>query len=97
MAQKTDASVAFSVTDNLSQSVVGMKNSVNSFRGDITQLQQKLDVLDNTRFRLKNFDLKQAKNELERTKRAFEELGDAASRQGWGRWRGTRPWRWQIP
>ena len=79
MAQKTDASVAFSVTDNLSQSVVGMKNSVNSFRGDITQLQQKLDVLDNTRFRLKNFDLKQAKNELERTKRAFEELGDAAS------------------
>lgn len=79
MAQKTDASVAFSVTDNLSQSIVGMKNSVNSFRGDITQLQQKLDVLDNTRFRLKNFDLKQAKNELERTKRAFEELGDAAS------------------
>ena len=79
MAQKTDASIAFSVTDNLSQSVVGMKNSVNSFRGDITQLQQKLDVLDNTRFRLKNFDLKQAKNELERTKRAFEELGDAAS------------------
>lgn len=79
MAQKTDASIAFSVTDNLSQSVVGMKNSVNSFRGDITQLQQKLDALDNTRFRLKNFDLKQAKNELERTKRAFEELGDAAS------------------
>lgn len=79
MAQKTDASIAFSVTDNLSQSVVGMKNSVNSFRGDITQLQQKLDVLDNTRFRLKNIDLKNAKNELERTKRAFEELGDAAS------------------
>lgn len=79
MAQKTDASIAFSVTDNLSQSVVGMKNSINSFRGDITQLQQKLDALDNTRFRLKNFDLKQAKNELERTKRAFEELGDAAS------------------
>lgn len=79
MAQKTDASIAFSVTDNLSQSVVGMKNSINSFRGDITQLQQKLDALDNTRFRLKNFDLKQAKTELERTKRAFEELGDAAS------------------
>ena len=79
MAQKTDASVAFSVTDNLSQSVVGMKNSINSFRGDITQLQQKLDALDNTRFRLKNLDLKQAKTELERTKRAFEELGDAAS------------------
>ena len=79
MAQKTDASIAFSVTDNLSQSVVGMKNSVNSFRGDITQLQQKLDVLDNTRFRLKNFDLKQAKNELERTNRAVEELGDADS------------------
>ena len=61
---KTDASVAFSVTDNLSQSIVGMKNSVNSFKADISQLQKNLDKLDSTKFQLKNFDLKKAKQEL---------------------------------
>ena len=44
-SQRTDASVAFSVTDNLSQSIVGMKNSVNSFKQDVTGLQQQLDKL----------------------------------------------------
>ena len=58
-SQRTDASVAFSVTDNLSQSIVGMKNSVNSFKQDVTGLQQQLDKLDSTRFQLKNFDLKE--------------------------------------
>ena len=38
--RKSDASIAFSVTDNLSQSIVGMKNSVNSFRADVTGLQE---------------------------------------------------------
>ena len=66
--RKSDASIAFSVTDNLSQSIVGMKNSVNSFRADVTGLQASLDKLDSTRFQLKNFDLKNAKRELERTK-----------------------------
>ena len=41
--RKSDASIAFSVTDNLSQSIVGMKNSVNSFRADVTGLQASLD------------------------------------------------------
>lgn len=77
--RKSDASIAFSVTDNLSQSIVGMKNSVNSFRADVTGLQASLDKLDSTRFQLKNFDLKNAKRELERTKQAFEELGEAAT------------------
>lgn len=42
--RKSDASIAFSVTDNLSQSIVGMKNSVNSFRADVTGLQERLDA-----------------------------------------------------
>lgn len=77
--RKSDASIAFSVTNNLSQSIVGMKNSVNSFRADVTGLQASLDKLDSTRFQLKNFDLKNAKRELERTRQAFEELGEAAT------------------
>lgn len=79
MPNRTDASVAFSVTDNLSASIVGMKNSVNSFESDITGLQQKLDQLDATRIQLKNFDLKNARQELTRTRQALEELGDAAT------------------
>lgn len=78
-SQRTDASVAFSVTDNLSQSIVGMKNSVNSFKQDVTGLQQQLDKLDSTRFQLKNFDLKEARQELDRTKKALQELGDTAT------------------
>lgn len=78
-SQRTDASVAFSVTDNLSQSIVGMKNSVNSFKQDVTGLQQQLDKLDSTRFQLKNFDLKDARQELDRTKKALQELGDTAT------------------
>ena len=78
-SQRTDASIAFSVTDNLSMSIVGMKNSLNEFKSDAQGLQQQLDTLTNMRFQLKNFDLKQAQQELARTKRAFEELGDAAT------------------
>lgn len=77
--QRTDASIAFSVTDNLSQSIVGMKNSVNSFKKDAVELQKQLDMLDKTRFQLKNFDLKRAQQELQRTEKAMEELGDAAA------------------
>lgn len=77
--RKSDASIAFSVTDNLSQSIVGMKNSVNSFRADVTGLQERLDALDHTRVRLKNFDLKEARSELTRTKAALDELGEAAT------------------
>ena len=77
--RRTDASVAFSATDNLSESIVGMRNSLNQFKNDTKGLQQQLDVLSNTRFQLKNIDLKAAQQELARTKRAFEELGEAAS------------------
>ncbi len=77
--KKTDATIAFSVTDNLSQTIVGMKNSVNSFKKDAAGLQKQLDLLDRTKFQLKNIDLKQAKNELKQAERAFKELGDAAT------------------
>ena len=56
-----------------------MKNSVNSFKQDVTGLQQQLDKLDSTRFQLKNFDLKNARQELDRTKKALQELGDTAT------------------
>ena len=79
MPQRTDATIAFSITDNLSQSIVGMKNSLNGFKRDAQGLQQQLDLLQNTRLQLKNVDLRQAKNQVEQTRRALEELGDAAT------------------
>lgn len=79
MAKSTDASIAFSVTDNLSQSVVKMKNSLNGFKTDAEGLQQRLTALENTRLQLKNIDLKQAKNQVEQARKALEELGDAAT------------------
>ena len=45
MAKSTDASIAFSVTDNLSQSIVKMKNSLNEFKTDAEGLQQRLTTL----------------------------------------------------
>lgn len=43
MARSTDASIAFSVTDNLSESVVKMKNAITSTKQDAEQLQKTLD------------------------------------------------------
>lgn len=78
-SRSTDASIAFSVTDNLSQSVVKMKNSLNEFKTDAEGLQQRLTALENTRLQLKNIDLKQAKNQVEQARKALEELGEAAT------------------
>ena len=77
--KKTDASIAFSATDNLSESIKGMKNSVNSFKQDAVGLQKQLNLLDQTRFQLKNIDLKRAQQELQRTRKAFNELGESAT------------------
>ena len=79
MARSTDASIAFSVTDNLSESVVKMKNAITSTKQDAEQLQKTLDLLTNTKMQLKNVDLKNTQAELERTKKAFEELGESAT------------------
>lgn len=78
-SRSTDASIAFSVTDNLSQSVVKMKNSLNEFKTDAEGLQQRLSTLENTRLQLKNIDLKQAREQVEQTRKAMEALGDAAT------------------
>ena len=78
-SRSTDASIAFSVTDNLSESVVKMRNAINGFRNDAQGLQQQLTLLDSTRLQLKNIDLKRAREQVEATKRALEELGEAAT------------------
>lgn len=79
MSRSTDASIAFSVTDNLSASVVKMKNALGSFRDDAEGLQRQLDALQNTRMQLKNIDLKNAKSQVDQTRRALEELGESAA------------------
>ena len=76
---RTDASIALSVKDNLSQSIVGMKNSLNSFKNDAEGLQQQLDTLTATKFQLKNFDLKAAKAQVDQMRQALESLGDSAT------------------
>lgn len=78
-SRRTDASIAFSVTDNLSQSIVSMKNSLSEFRNDAAGLQKQLDMLDKTKIQLKNVDLRQAKQELQQAEKAIRELGDAAT------------------
>lgn len=79
MSRSTDASIAFSVTDNLSASVVKMKNALGGFRDDAEGLQKQLDILQNTRMQLKNIDLKNAKNQVDQMRRALEDLGDTAT------------------
>ena len=76
---RTDASIALSVKDNLSQSIVGMKNSLSSFKNDAEGLQQQLDTLTATKFQLKNFDLKAAKAQVDQMRQALESLGDSAT------------------
>lgn len=77
--RKTDASIAFSVTDNLSQSVTRMRNSLDGFEQDVEGLQKQLDILQRTKVQLKNIDLKQAKSQVDEMRRALEELGDTAT------------------
>ena len=63
MARKADASIAFSLTDNLSQSVARMRTAVDGFEQDVDGLQKKLDLLQNTKMQLKQVDLKNAKQQ----------------------------------
>ena len=79
MSRSTDASVAFSVKDNLSESVVKMKNTLGGFRDDIEGLQAQLDLLQRTKVQLKQVDLKNAKAQVEEMRKALQELGDSAS------------------
>lgn len=73
-----DASVAMSVKDNLSQAVVGMRNSMTAFRTDVSELQRELDRLNSTRVQMK-MDLASATREAKSAQKAFEALGDSAT------------------
>lgn len=75
---KVDASIAFSATDNLSQSIVGMRNSLNTMKSDVQGLQKQLDALDSKHFQLKNFDLKRARKELQTAQKEFDRLSKSA-------------------
>lgn len=76
-SQRSDVTLALSVQDNLSASIRAMQSSLTPFRSDIDALQRDLDVLSNTRYKLK-MDLTQAQNELKAAQRAFEELSQSA-------------------
>ena len=72
----TDASIAMSAMDNLSQAVIGMKNSMTDFRGDVVKLEQELeelnDILSSTKTRFSA-----ATEEVKAAKKAYQELGDS--------------------
>ena len=74
----TDASIAMSVKDNLSQAVIGMKNSMTAFRGDVTKLEQELKKLDDIQARTKT-RISDATEEVKAAKKAYQELGDSVS------------------
>ena len=74
----TDASVAMSVKDNLSQAVIGMKNSMTAFRGDVTKLEQELKKLNDIQAGTKT-RLSAATEEVKAAKKAYQELGDSVS------------------
>lgn len=76
-SQRSDVTLALSVQDNLSASIRAMQSSLTPFRDNIYKLQRELDVLSNTRYKLK-MDLTQAQNELKAAQRAFDQLGQAA-------------------
>lgn len=73
-----DATIALSVRDNLSEAIVGMRNSLTAFRSDTDRLQEELDILNATRVRMR-MDLSQARREVQQAQRAFEAPGDSVS------------------
>lgn len=79
MARRADASIAFSVTENLSQSVAKMRNAIDGFEQDVDGLQSRLDILQRTKIQLKDVDLKNAKAQVDQMSKALRELGDTAT------------------
>ena len=73
-----DATIALSVKDNLSEAIVGMRNSLTAFRSDADKLKEELDLLNSTRVQMR-MDLSQARREAQQAQRAFESLGDSVS------------------
>lgn len=71
-----DVSIAMALKDNLSAALVDMRSNMKTFRGDVGQLQEELDQLNNTKVSLK-MDITQARQEANLARRAYEELGDS--------------------
>lgn len=75
-----DISLAISVRDNFSTAITTMKNANNSFKKDVTELQNKLDLLNKNKITLK-VETEKANAALREAKKAFKELGDTAGEE----------------
>ncbi|WP_313342506.1 tape measure protein [Sedimentibacter sp.] len=76
----TDISISISVRDNFSSAITTMKNASNSFKKDVTDLQNKLDMLNNSKITLK-VETDKAKSALREAEKAFRDLGEAAGEE----------------
>lgn len=70
----TDVSIAMSIKDNMSAALLDMRSGMTTFRGDVSQLQQELAQLSNTKVSLK-MDITQARQQANLARKAYEELG----------------------
>lgn len=73
----TDISISISARDNFSSAITTIKNACNSFKKDVTDLQNKLDMLNKNKITLK-VETDKAKSDLKEAEKAFKALGDAA-------------------
>lgn len=76
----TDISISISVRDNFSSAITTMKNASNSFKKDVTDLQNKLDMLNKNKITLK-VETDKAKSALKEAEKAFKDLGEAAGEE----------------
>lgn len=72
----TDVSIAMSIKDNMSAALLDMRNGMSTFRSDVSQLQQELTQLSNTKVSLK-MDITQARQQATLARKAYEELGES--------------------
>lgn len=72
----TDASIAMSLKDNVSATLLDMRSSMTTFRGDVSKLQNELSQLSSTKVSLK-MDITQARQAANQARKAYEELGDS--------------------
>lgn len=74
-----ETSVAMRVTENLTATLVGIRNQMTPFRRDLGDLDRELNALSSKRTTIK-VDMAQAKQELTAAKKAFSELSDEQNR-----------------
>lgn len=76
---KTDASIALSLQDNMSESIRKVQSSLSAFGNDVEGFQKQLDALSDTQLRIKTDDLKRARSELAKARKEFNNLGESAT------------------